>query len=610
MSSFSITSLLKFFSLEVLDSRLIPTSNYKKRKAVIQSSKKSKWGTLEFKFYLLVFAIVVPLMYKAAMDASNETNPNFPKFQRFLSKGWIFGRKVDNSDAQYRFFRDNFLTLSALILIHLGIKNSAIFLKIDKLTFDAIFGLVFLFGAHGFNCFKILFHVVLSYLIVRYSPNSYTAKWILWTYGLSTLFINDKYRSVKYGDIIGVLSFMDGFKGIIPRWDVFFNFTLLRLLSFNLDYLKKKDSQDSSSSNDNTQSSSSSSSSGTSTENIPLNETEIDSGSEKQSQLEENSSNFKKNDDSKIFTTNSTVYLDERQRLDAPLDISEYNFSNYFSYVFYTPLFIAGPVITFNDYMYQTKTTLPSINWKRTLIYGLRLLFCILVMEFLLHYMYVVAVAKTKAWKGDTPFQISMIGLFNLNIIWLKLLIPWRLFRLWALLDGIDPPENMIRCMDNNYSAMSFWRAWHRSYNKWVVRYLYIPLGGSKNRILSTLATFSFVAVWHDIDLKLLVWGWLIVLFLLPEIILTQVFKPYQNEWWFRHVCALGAVINIWMMMLANLYGFCLGKDGLVMLLREMFTTLDGFVFFITSAICLFVGAQVMFELRESEKRRGIDVKC
>ncbi|GMF64308.1 unnamed protein product [[Candida] boidinii] len=260
--------------------------------------------------------------------------------------------------------------------------------------------------------------------------------------------------------------------------------------------------------------------------------------------------------------------------------------------------------------MYQTKTTLPSINWKRTLIYGLRLLFCILVMEFLLHYMYVVAVAKTKAWKGDTPFQISMIGLFNLNIIWLKLLIPWRLFRLWALLDGIDPPENMIRCMDNNYSAMSFWRAWHRSYNKWVVRYLYIPLGGSKNRILSTLATFSFVAVWHDIDLKLLVWGWLIVLFLLPEIILTQVFKPYQNEWWFRHVCALGAVINIWMMMLANLYGFCLGKDGLVMLLREMFTTLDGFVFFITSAICLFVGAQVMFELRESEKRRGIDVKC
>jgi hypothetical protein len=52
-----------------------------------------------------------------------------------------------------------------------------------------------------------------------------------------------------------------------------------------------------------------------------------------------------------------------------------------------------------------------------------------------------------------------------------KLLIPWRFFRLWALADGIDPPENMVRCMANNYSALGFWRSWHRSYNLWVIRY-------------------------------------------------------------------------------------------------------------------------------------------
>ena len=27
------------------------------------------------------------------------------------------------------------------------------------------------------------------------------------------------------------------------------------------------------------------------------------------------------------------------------------------------------------------------------------------------------------------------------------------------------------------------------------------------------LAVFTFVALWHDINLKLLVWGWLVVLF-------------------------------------------------------------------------------------------------
>ncbi|WP_128573634.1 MBOAT family O-acyltransferase [Pseudomonas putida] len=51
-----------------------------------------------------------------------------------------------------------------------------------------------------------------------------------------------------------------------------------------------------------------------------------------------------------------------------------------------------------------------------------------------------------------------------------QLLIPWRFFRLWSLLDGLDPPENMVRCMANNYSTLGFWRAWHRSYNLWVVR--------------------------------------------------------------------------------------------------------------------------------------------
>lgn len=54
-----------------------------------------------------------------------------------------------------------------------------------------------------------------------------------------------------------------------------------------------------------------------------------------------------------------------------------------------------------------------------------------------------------------------------------QLLVIWRFFRLWALLDGIDTPENMVRCMANNYSTLGFWRSWHRSYNLWLLRYDY-----------------------------------------------------------------------------------------------------------------------------------------
>src|SRR5437763_12657985 len=92
--------------------------------------------------------------------------------------------------------------------------------------------------------------------------------------------------------------------------------------------------------------------------------------------------------------------------------------------------------------------------------------------------------------------------------------------------DTIETPENMLRCMSNNYSAMAFWRAWHRSFNRWIIRYIYIPLGGSKRPIINTLAVFTFVAIWHDISLKLLAWGWLVTLFILPEVAARMIMPP------------------------------------------------------------------------------------
>lgn len=560
--------VLQFFSLETLDTRLFPPANAAKRQSIINSvDQKSRWSTLEFKFYLLVFVVVVPLMYKTAMDASNETNPNYPRFAHLLSPGWLFGRQVDNSDQQYRFFRDNFFLLVALIVGHCLVRRIVTpLLRIQKRTwFDFGFGLFFLFVAHGTNSVKIVMHLLVSYAIGRFVPSKNAAVAATWIYGILTLFLNDQFRNVLFG----VLFLDSGFKGIVARWDVFFNFTLLRMISYNLDYLEKLHSP-------------------------PASPKREDNAKEEAS-------------------SNILSYLDDRQRLTAPIPLSDFNIFNYIAYITYTPLFIAGPILTYNDYIYQSNYyQLPSVkDYHRTFVYLCRLAFCVLVMEFLLHFMYVVAVSKTKAWAGDTPFQISMLGMFNLNIIWLKLLIPWRLFRFWALLDGIDPPENMIRCMDNNYLAVAFWRAWHRSYNRWVVRYIYVPLGGSgKFRIVANLCVFTFVAVWHDIQLRLLMWGWTVVLFLVPEIAATAYFKRYEHEWWFRYLCGLGAVGNIWMMMLANLFGFCLGKDGVEALLKEMFSTVSGFEFFLMALGALFVGSQVMFELRESEKRKGINVRC
>ena len=70
-----------------------------------------------------------------------------------------------------------------------------------------------------------------------------------------------------------------------------------------------------------------------------------------------------------------------------------------------------------------------------------------------------------------------------LKMMWLKFLLIWRFFRLVALIDGIDAPENMLRCMSNNFSLEGFWKGWHASFNKWIVKYMYVPMGGANQKL-------------------------------------------------------------------------------------------------------------------------------
>ena len=306
-----LSQLGKLFSLETLDTRLNPTTNPIKRQSIIKKANPtSRWSTLEFKIYLTILIIVVPLMIKAAMESSNETNPNYPRFQHLLSDGWILGRKVDNSDQQYRFFRNNFPLLCGLIFIHVTLRkliNTFIIIpngrynnNFKRTYFDLIFGIIFLIGAHGINAFKILFHLIINYLIGKYIKNYKLAIWCTWIYGIFSLFFNEWFGDSSFGLSI----FVNGsgyYTGIIPRWDVFYNFTLLRMLSFNLDYIERERKL------------------GNNDGQLNLNKQENINGADNPPTL---------------------LNLDDRQRLSAPLPLDDYNVSNYIAYISYTPLFI------------------------------------------------------------------------------------------------------------------------------------------------------------------------------------------------------------------------------------------------------------------------------
>ena len=158
-----------------------------------------------------------------------------------------------------------------------------------------------------------------------------------------------------------------------------------------------------------------------------------------------------------------------------------------------------------------------------------------------------------------------MGGFVTLNFMYLKFLSIWRLFRCWALADGMDPPENMRRCVNNNYSFAGFWRAWHASLNRWIVRYLYVPLGGRRSQWWSIWVVFSFIGLWHDLEWRWQAWAWLNCLFFSVELGLSAFFQRQYFDALWRHprakyLKALAASVNILALIFANL-GLCVERE-------------------------------------------------
>lgn len=235
-----------------------------------------------------------------------------------------------------------------------------------------------------------------------------------------------------------------------------------------------------------------------------------------------------------------------------------------------------------------------------------------------------------------------------LKLMWLKFLIIWRFFRLWALLDGIETPENMSRWMTDNYTLKGFWRGWHCSFNRWLVRYIYVPLGGSGSgsgsgggnsksksngngkssawlRLRNIFCVFTFVALWHDMTMQLLLWGWLSAIAFAPEAFVQWLAsRPAVlacthpsagggggansggsgsggEVWWLGNLTALLGALNVLLLIVANMIGFATAASGSAAILSIALASRDGLLLLAGATIMLYNGVIVMVEIRAAE---------
>eukprot|EP00667_Euglena_gracilis_P006672 EG_transcript_6729 len=486
----------------------------------------------------------------------------------------IFGYLRDDSDHQWWMFRTNGPTLLAAALLHLGAgralraRRAAVRTLTMLELLAGLAGLAFLHGSDVlFICLFAAGNFLLSRLSASIRPD--TALWqsvpaLTWVFCIVALLTASWLSELEFAKAVHPrLAPLDAYRGIM-RWSIPFNFFVLRMISFTIDHHKAC----------------------------------ADGGRA----------------DAVLHYSPPPTYraLAETHR---PLD--RYSVLNYYAYLLYLPLYVAGPICSFNAWQVQMEH--PQTEYKRKDLgfYSLRIANNLFLLEFFSYQCFAIAICakvreKPALFATLTAGQTVFLSYACIYFLWLKFMLIWRCFRLWALVGGILTPENMTRCLATNYSVKEFWRSWHHSYNVWLLRYMYIPLGGSRRRLLNSFIIFNFVAIWHDLDWRLLHWAWGIVLILVPETALTWLFSgprllAVRGSPYYRHLCTFGWSCNIWLLVFANLVGFTYGVHGLHLLLDSFWQHFDGWV---TGSVCLAVTAACNLMLYLRYGRPGKQVKC
>jgi hypothetical protein len=121
----------------------------------------------------------------------------------------------------------------------------------QRVSYDLIFASIFLFALHGFSAFKVFLILYSNYTLATTLPRKYIPA-ASWFFNIGILFANELNNGYPYSRIAQSVTFstfnagvepganwgsiLDSYGGLVPRWEILFNITVLRLISFDLDY--------------------------------------------------------------------------------------------------------------------------------------------------------------------------------------------------------------------------------------------------------------------------------------------------------------------------------------------------------------------------------------
>jgi len=513
-------------------------------------------------------ASITAIMTYLTIQASYLSDSIADKYRIRGLKPTFWGeRYADLNDGQLNSFRSGFVLLTFVAVTFVALRKFLVRNKPDlksQLYYYLVFGLGFGFYLHGPGVLFLLGMVVANYLLAENLRGQKFFPLVVWVLNLGFLLVTEYYNGYQFGQVSRSLEFLDRVP-VEMKWHRVTNMCMLKVVSFAIDYHWK-------------------------TLNV------IKDTKEK----------------------HMTKCIECTEEIDC-LKLRTEEHSNHYSllsfaaYFFYPPLYLAGPTTCYNAWISQVQRPQKTFDTKRLGVYIFRFCVCFFLLEWFIHNLYFPTIANNKhnrdIWEEFGAYELVMAAYFILKWIWLKFLVIWRYFRIWALLDGIESPENMGRCMSNNYCFEGFWRMWHRGFNQWLIRYLFVPLGGSKYKIFNIWVVFGFVALWHDLSLNLLAWGWGMCIFIMPEVLVKRYFNQkkfenFRNTYLYFYLSVFAGGFYVILMIIANLVGFSFGIAGLEIAMQNL-SSFEGTLMVLKGFfLVIFPSVILMFNLRNEEIRK------
>ncbi len=155
-----------------------------------------------------------------------------------------------------------------------------------------------------------------------------------------------------------------------------------------------------------------------------------------------------------------------------------------------------------------------------------------------------------------------------------------------GLFFGIRLPNN-FRNPYKSVNPQDFWRRWHITLSSWFRDYIYIPLGGNKNIVLSLFSVFIICGLWHGVGLSFIFWGVyhflvLIIFLLLRELNLNlsrnlKIFITYNviSFGWIFFIFPFDEILKLFDSIQTYKYYFNIQKLDLVILFSSAFLILN-----------------------------------